>query len=85
MASVWIHDKLKRDKVRGHMKPEAAVQMFEQMLREWCGRGGTHKRVDALEALLYDRRGTLRCGLYVEMMSPPTAQEPGQPKRKAAA
>lgn len=85
MASVWVYDRKERDKIRGHMAPKSAVKLMEKMLAQWHSKGGTHKRVDAFDALLYDAKGKLRCGLFVEVMSPPTAPEPGQPKRKATA
>ena len=46
--------------------------------------GGRVVQIDAMEAVMYDRSGKLICGLYVEPYSPPSAMEPGQPKRVTA-
>ena len=43
------------------------------------------KRVDEMEALLFNAAGQLVGGAYIEPCSPPSAAEPGQPKRAAAA
>ena len=83
MASVWYHDRKVTKKVRGHMSVQGARNLFDKMLVDWHRRGGVAERVNAFEALIW-MKGELRCGLYVEAHSVPSAAEPGQPRREAA-
>lgn len=84
MASVWVHDRERSRKLKGHMNEKLAMQFFDLMVKDWESKGGTVKLVDKMEAVMFDPKGKLICGLYVELYSPPTAPEPGQPKRATA-
>lgn len=84
MASVWVHDRKRARKLKGRMSQYDAERHFKAMVREWCERGGRATVLSGMEALMYDPAGSLICGLYVEPYSPPSAAEPGQPKRQAA-
>lgn len=84
MASVWVHDKKRARKLKGHLSDYDAMRHFKAMVREWRERGGTATLITGMEAAMYDPAGNLVCGLYVEPYSPPSAPEPGQPKRMAA-
>lgn len=84
MASVWVHDKQRTRKLKGHMKEAAARAFFDLLVRDWRSKGGTVKFVDKMEAVMFDPKGRLICGLYVELYSPPSAPEVGQPKRATA-
>lgn len=82
MASVWVHGTtVPPKKVAGHLPLKVAITRFERMLADWKAQGGSAKRIDAMEAVLFDANGKLSIGLYVEPMSPPSAPEPGQPRR----
>jgi hypothetical protein len=84
MASVWIHDKDRLQKLKGHMPVEKAKAHLDALLMDWRKRGGTVVRIDALEAVVKGPDGNTIAGLYVEAYSPPSAPEPGQPKRVRA-
>lgn len=82
MASVWVHDRRRARKLKGQLSPRQAMTRFQAMVREWRERGGSVSLLDGMEALMFAPDGKLVCGLYVELLSPPTAPEPGQPKRE---
>lgn len=84
MASVWVHDKERARKLKGHMSEKHAHQFFDILVRDWRIKGGRVKFVDKMEAVMFDPKGRLICGIYIELYSPPTAPEPGQPKRATA-
>lgn len=84
MASVWVHDKERTRKLKGYLAPKEARKYFDLMVRDWRAKGGKVKFIDAMEAVMYDPKGKLICGLYVELYAPPSAVEPGQPKRATA-
>ena len=91
MASVWVHGipqggkRRPPEKVAGHLEMKQARLKYETLLLDWKKAHGLIKRVDGLEALLFNAAGKLVGGAYIEPCSPPSAPEPGQPKRTAAA
>lgn len=91
MASVWIHGLPKSgkrrppEKVVGHLPIEKAKLKFETLLLDWKKSKGFVKRVDSMEALLFNAAGQLVGGAYVEPCSPPSSPEPGQPFRATTA
>lgn len=84
MASVWVHNREQSQMLKGHLSMEGAKRYFEGMVREWRSKGGLTRYVDQMEVLLFRHDGKLLCGMYIEAYSPPSAMEPGQPKREKA-
>lgn len=85
MASIWFHDRTKTVKLIGHMPMENAKAHFKWMLDDYKRRsGGSFTMVDGLEALVMGKSKKIIGGLYIEPHSPPSAAEPGQPKRATA-
>lgn len=88
MASVWIETRKKRQAVKlaGHRSPEAATELLRQWVVLYLG--GHNKRsvrsYTPTDVLLIDSKGQTFGLIWVEMMSPPSAPEPGQPKRTVA-
>lgn len=87
MASVWLQTKgtAQPKKLKGHMSIGRARVALEQYVQHYlstashaeCKRMGT-------EVLLY-QHGKLSALIYVETHPVPSADEAGQPKRKAEA
>lgn len=87
MASIWIHmkgEKAPVKKVPNLSNKEAGV-LFGRMLKEWkaASRENTIHPVFDWEVLLH-RQGRLVGSLFIEFYSPPSAPEPGQPRRAKA-
>lgn len=86
MASVWFETKNggKPVKLAGNLSPKAAAAGFDDFVKRYLAEKPTRKAVPyhRLEALLFDSKGDLFGLVWVELMSPPSAPEPGQPKRE---
>ena len=87
MASIWIQraGEAQPTKLKGHMDTAIAKRLFDQYLTWWDqDEKQAVERVFKYEALL-SRKGKIRALIFVEFHSVPSADEPGQPKRKATA
>lgn len=90
MASVWVHGfpqggkRRPPEKVAGHMNMKQAALRLETLILDWKKSKGLVKRVDGMEVLFFNAAAQLVGGAYIEPHSPPSAAEPGQPKREAA-
>jgi hypothetical protein len=85
MASIWVETKDggTATRLEGRLHPKVASAKFQQFVQRYLhGKAGRKARFyHAHEALLFDSKGGLFGLVWVEFMSPPSAPEPGQPKR----
>lgn len=88
MASIWIQRREDKQpkKLKGHLHEHSAKRVFDAYLAEWhkASPNNTAERVFKYEAILRVR-GKITGLLFLEAHSVPSADEPGQPKRKATA
>lgn len=91
MASVWIERKGKPPKkLAGHLNPADAIKVWKQQCSIWMGDVCTLDG-HAYHACLHHRTAKEEekaegpfAILYVELASPPSAPEPGQPHHPKA-
>jgi hypothetical protein len=88
MASVWSQQRGAGEpqKVVGHLQPAAALARCRQMAYAWRAKYGPAVEVWSGEWLLYTDGAAVKAGrpvgsLFVELLSPPSAPERGQPER----
>jgi hypothetical protein len=87
MASIWIQrsGEAQAKKLKGHLDTAIAKRLFDQYLVWWEQDARQQAdRVFKYEAIL-KRNDKIRALIFVEFHSVPSAEEPGQPKRKATA
>jgi len=87
MASIWIQraGEAQPLKMKGHLDTAIAKRLFDQYLIWWDqDEKQKAERVFKYEAIL-KRKGKIKALIFVEFHSVPSAEEPGQPKRKATA
>lgn len=87
MASVWFETKSGGEpvKLQGDLHQKVAGAKFDGFVESYlAGKAGRKSvRYHRYEVLLFNSHGGLFGLVWVEFMSPPTAAEPGQPKRVA--
>ena len=84
MASVWIEmAKATPTKVKGGLKPRVAIEDAAAYVKEWVKAGAKTRHAKSAPGftfLLFEQ-GRLSGSVFVEVMSPPSKPEKGQPLR----
>ena len=86
MASIWVHFRGEKNpqKAVGHMSKSEAIKNFHTSIHKYAIKNGWQwKRVFDHEVVFF-KHGQLVASAFIEFYSPPSAQEPGQPKRTTA-